>query len=140
MRRLLACVAWVLLLLAAAPIARAQDASSLGTPEVYANLEAAGVRVNVTGDADRDARLGLEVRRAGDAAWQPAHPLARIDATRFAGSLFFLSPATAYEARLTLDDPDNDQAETATAGFTTRPDGVALPPRPIHLYVDPERG
>lgn len=95
----------VLLALVAA-IAGAQSPIGLTALEGYGNLHAAGVVAAVTGDAERNATATLEWRRAGEPTFRAAHPLVRIAAGRFAGSLFWLEPGTSYEARVTLSDPD----------------------------------
>src|SRR5262245_44478501 len=79
-------------------------ASSLASIDAYANLHTAGVTVVVTGDTDNDAGVALEWRLA-TGTFRTGHPLVRVDATRFVGSVFDLAPATGYEVRVTLTDP-----------------------------------
>jgi hypothetical protein len=91
----------------------------------------------VAGDDDRDASATLEWRLPPQATFRPAHPLVRIDATRFVGSLFSLAPGQAYEVRVTIADPDGvSGAPTTLAPLATRP---AAQPEPSlrRLYVAP---
>lgn len=128
---------WLLLLaLSATPVA-AQNGARLAAVEGYGNLETAGAVVTLSGDADRDAAVALEWRRSGEAQFRPAHGLVRVDATHLAGSLFGLQPATAYELRVSLSDPDGvSGAATATAAFSTRADALTEPGLRT-LYVSP---
>ena len=84
---------WSTAAAAAAPV-------SLVSATTYANFHAAGVVVTVGGDPERNAAAALEWRAAGESAFRPGHPLTRVDATRFAGSLFWLQPGAAYEVRV----------------------------------------
>jgi hypothetical protein len=106
--------------------APAQNAVTVLSASGYGNFNAAGVLVTVSGDADGDATVALEWRRAGG-SFLPAQPLERIDASHFAGSLFGLEPGTRYEARVTLVDPDGVAGSPATAAFETRADTLAEP-------------
>jgi hypothetical protein len=119
--------------------ALAQDGSTAGPAEVHANIHAAGVRVAVQGDEDRDARVELELREPAE-AWRPAHPLQRTAGGLFVGSLFDLEPDAAYEARLTLRDPDNAGEASQVVAFRTRPDGPSPPAAPVELWVSAARG
>jgi parallel beta-helix repeat protein len=104
-------------LLLGAPRADAAVAEVIGvTPGVHA----AGVRLSLTGDPNRDATAALSYRIAGSETWRPALPLVRLDESRFAGSLFFLTPDTEYEARVLLVDPDDAEPSEAIATFRTR--------------------
>ncbi|UXI69827.1 right-handed parallel beta-helix repeat-containing protein [Tahibacter amnicola] len=115
----------------------AQNSATLAGVEGYGNLVTGGAIATLTGDADRDARVTLEWRRAGEPAFRGAHPLVRIDATHLAGSLFHLSPGTAYEIRLTLTDPDGTTGATSqVTTLSTRPD--TLPEAGLRtVYVTP---
>jgi hypothetical protein len=126
----------VLVFLAASPAA-AQNAVSLVSVTAYGNFHAGGALATVSGDANGNATAALEWRTTPGGSFQAGHPLARIEATRFAGSLFSLSPATAYEVRVTLADPDGVVgAPSASAPFTTRVDGLPEPTLRT-LYVAP---
>ena len=125
----------VLLAATAAP-AFAQNSIGLVSVSGYGNFHAAGALATVSGDANRNASAALEWRLPGG-TFKAAHPLARIDATHFAGSLFWLTPGTAYEARVTLSDPDGvTGAPALVASFSTRPDTLPEPTLRT-LYVSP---
>ncbi len=113
-------------------------------------LLSAGFDWWITGDANRNASVTLEYRKKGDTAWKPAQPLLRLQnedvnavggstakpyengmlmarpplfykvPNMFSGSLFNLAENTAYEARLTLKDPDGVKGKTVqVASFRT---------------------
>ena len=131
-RTRLAAAGFVLPLLAAlagATPAFAGNATVPGALTTRATRVCAGFEWRITGDDNRDCAVSLEYRAAGTPSWQPAQPLWRVHdglwthgedpGSLLAGSLFNLSPSTAYEARLTLADPDGG-AEQRTVSFTTR--------------------
>ena len=78
-----------------------------------------GFEWHITGDDNRDASVATSYRKRGDRTWKQGAPLLRIGNERinenalqyvtpngFAGSIFDLEPATEYEARFVLSDPD----------------------------------
>jgi Right handed beta helix region len=81
------------------------------------------------------SKLEMRYRRAMDTDWKVGHPLLRINpawvaggapqapADSFAGSIFDLTPGTAYDVELTLSEP-GQAAQMLIARVTTR----ALPP------------
>jgi hypothetical protein len=88
-------------------------------------LRSLGVWWAVKGDANQNAKIEFEYRKVGSEAWQKAPDLWRVEkgahlagkkkessavvpegAWLFAGSALMLEPATAYELKLTLTDPD----------------------------------
>jgi hypothetical protein len=125
------------LLLSAAASAGAQDAVSLVSIGATGTFHAGGVVLTVAGDANRNAAAALEWRLSGQPSFRAAHPLVRIDATRFIGSLFGLGPGASYEVRATITDPDGVAGNpVATAALSTR--SPALPePTLRRLYVSP---
>ena len=130
-----------------APAARAANATVPGVLTVGTTFLCAGFEWAVTGDDNDNCTVALEHRRAGTSAWLPAQPLLRAEhglwthgedsSNLLAGSLFFLEPGVAYEARLTLADPDGG-ADQRIVAFTTRtpPQAAAL----RTLYVVPGSG
>ncbi len=93
-----------------------------------ATIRAAGLVLDIQGDANQNAEATLEWRPVGDGPFRPAHPFIRVDATHLVGSVFWLEPATTYEARLTLSDPDGVIDDpTRTLAFSTRPEAVPSP-------------
>ncbi len=85
----------------------------------------------ITGDADLDATVTVRFRAAGATTWRQGMPLFRVPAggtqgftwdDRFAGSLFELAPATAYDVELALADPDGGcVVQTLTASTRAVP-------------------
>jgi hypothetical protein len=100
-----------------------------------------GIVWTVTGDTDHDAAAAVEFRVAGAPSWSPAMNLVRVDSSagnQLAGSVMFLQPATSYEVRVALMDPDGG-AETRTASVST----IATPARQTPartLHVIPGTG
>ncbi len=87
-------------------------------PPTLVNL---GFEWKITGDDDRDATVAVEYRKRGDTLWRQGLPLLRIGGEKiwrdkeffeyhtphlFAGSILDLQPATTYECRFTMGDPD----------------------------------
>jgi parallel beta-helix repeat protein len=125
------------LLCAACPPLLAQNAIGFGQLDAYGTLQAGGVVAGVSGDANRNASARLEWRLQGESSFRAGHPLARVDATHFVGSLFQLAPGRTYEVRVTLADPDGTGATpTRTSAFATRAEAGAFAPLRT-LYVAP---
>ena len=116
-------------------------------------LENLGFRWYVEGDSNRNARVEVAFRRAGDTEWKDALPMLRVHheivnqdygpyrvGNLFAGSVLFLKPATQYEVRFIMSDPDG--------GAPTEPriERVATSEEPVAfaggrtIHVDPEKG
>jgi hypothetical protein len=89
----------------------------------------------VQGDTNRNAAVEVSYRKKGDADWNPAQPLVRLNGERiyaesridvvvpnmFAGSILDLEPASTYEVRLSMADPDGVQGVAQrTVTVTTR--------------------
>lgn len=116
----------------------ARAAASL---ELYGTFEAMGVIVTIDAgdDPDGDMLASLEYRLQGSADYRPGYPLARLPADavagdRFVGSLFWLNPGTAYEVRVSFDDPDSgplDGTSLEAAGSTR---SEITFPTPTHTY------
>jgi hypothetical protein len=87
----------------------------------------------IQGDDNRTASVAVAYRKQGEAQWNSALPLLRLQGERisandrmdvispnmFAGSILDLEPGTAYDVRLTLSDPDGVSGE-ATKNVTVR--------------------
>jgi parallel beta-helix repeat protein len=118
-------------------VAQAQNSSTFSSLAGYGTLQAGGVIATVTGDANRNATANLEWRAQGDSAYRNGHPLVRVDATHFLGSLFWLDAAHAYDVRVTLTDPDGAGATpTRSASVVTRAEAATFAPTRT-LYVAP---
>ena len=82
-------------------------------------IENLGFRWYIEGDSNRNASVAVAFRKKGQTQWKDALPMLRVHhevsnqrygpyrtGNLFAGSVLFLEPATAYEVRLTMRDPD----------------------------------
>jgi hypothetical protein len=115
--------------------ARAFAQSQIVSVTPFANFQTAGVLVTISGDTQGNAYCNLAYKRAADAAFKTAMSFPKIDATHLAGSVFGLSPGTAYNLRVTLVDPDGVAGTaTQTVNVTTRADTFAEPTAQT-LYV-----
>jgi len=106
-----------------------------GAIQAYSTITSIGIEWDIVGDADHDATAAVEYRVAGSAAWRSALPLVRVDyngSNLLAGSVLFLSPATSYEVKLTLADPDGGTA-VQTVPVTTRPIPAFVAARTFHV-------
>jgi hypothetical protein len=96
-------------------------------------IENLGFRWYISGDSNRNASVGVAYRQVGETSWRDALPMLRVhhevvnqdyDPYRtgnlFAGSVMFLLPGTAYEVRLTMDDPDGGAPPPKTLTASTR--------------------
>ena len=155
----LACVASVSAQNAAAPEPPPGPvAATPGALRQYATIHSIGIEWDIAGDSNHNATCDVQFRRKGAAEWSPGLPLFRTDYTWFygkdkktgkpnvsnktanmlAGSLFFLHPATTYEIRLALKDPDGGQ-ETRELTVATRP-VPTLPTGGRTFHVAPGEG
>jgi hypothetical protein len=93
-----------------------------------ATLQCLGAYWIVKGDDNRNGRINVEYRQAGQQAWRKGMPMFRVqkgatsqkthqaelnpppDCWLFAGSVVGLAPDTEYELKLTLSDPDGPAA------------------------------
>ena len=120
-------------------------------------LENLGFWWSITGDVNRNGRVNVEYKRAGETAWREALPLLRIGGEQvgrdrenlkyivpdgFAGSILGLTPGTEYNIRLTLSDPDGATGET-TRTLTLRTRSEPQPysgGRTLHVYSPEHKG
>lgn len=113
-------------------------------------IQTIGVSLPVlAGDENYDAAVRVSYRPAGTSEWKEALPLQRIRpetlsravpsafpiAEQFAGSIFDLDPASAYEVRLVIEDPDGGST-TRTGRTETRAVPRATPQSPRVVEVD----
>ncbi|MBX7136345.1 MAG: hypothetical protein K1X83_00070 [Oligoflexia bacterium] len=115
--------------------AQAQNAATPGTLEaVIPTLSSAGFAWPITGDDNGNARVTIRYRRVGDAGWSQGLPFMRVEKNTtslnfnpgnyISGSLLNLTPATQYEAELTLSDADGGSS-IQTKTFSTRAEPAA---------------
>lgn len=116
-------------LLLATAGAEAENATHAGKFVVeHPTLLNLGFEWQIRGDANRNAKVAVQFRRAGESAWREALPLVRIGGENiyrrrehldytvpdgFAGSILNLEPGTEYECRFELTDPDGMSGETS---------------------------
>jgi hypothetical protein len=116
-------------------------------PATLINL---GFEWYVDGDDNRNAKVDVSYRRQGEARWNNALPLLRLQHERinngpqldvvtpnmFAGSILDLEPDTPYEARFVLSDPDGVAGpREKTVTVRTRPEPMpAAGGRVFHVY------
>jgi Right handed beta helix region len=129
----------------------------LGEPHLERpTLRSLGVYWIIQGDENQNASIRLEYRKEGSSPWQAGAPLFRVergahlaekygsrievpgDGWLFAGSVLLLEPDTAYELKLTLDDPDGGSA-TRTFKSRTRSE-PRVSPQARRRYVVPGTG
>lgn len=121
---------------------------ALGTTPGEANLpsptlEHLTVQWLVDGDTNENGVVTVRWREPGG-SWHEGTPLRRTPAgalegfewpNRHVGTVFGLSPGTAYEVELALSDPDGG-CEIRTLTASTRPVPAAMPGAPV-IAVDP---
>jgi len=132
-----AAIALGLLALSASSLVQAQNTSSLASVDTYGTFEAGGVVAVVNGDANGNAAAQLEELAPGASGYRIVHPLVRVDATHFVGSLFSLQPGNTYGVRVTLIDPDGvTGSATVSENLSTRAENAPFVPSRT-LYVAP---
>ncbi len=97
-------------------LAVAADSTAPGEVSApFPTLHAISIEWLIDGDDDGDATVTVRYRRQGESTYRDGLPLFRVPAgtgqgfswqNRFAGSIFDLDEATAYEIELELSDPD----------------------------------
>jgi hypothetical protein len=108
-----------------------------------------GFEWRIDGDDNRNAIVSVSYRKKGEQTWKEGLPLLRIGNERinenalryvtpngFAGSLFDLEPATEYECRFVMSDPDGIGGR-ATEIITVRTRGEPTPAaggKTYHVY------
>ena len=125
--------------MAVATSAWSQNATTLTTYELHANIETVSVVASYTGDDNVNAVAHVSYRPAGSGAFVAGHDLVRLAGKRFAGSVFFLKSATSYEVRVVVDDADNASQPTFIAAVLTRAD-TPPPSAGAAWYVDATSG
>jgi hypothetical protein len=112
-----------------------------------------GFEWEISGDANRNATVGVEYRAAGEVPWKQGMPLLRMGGEqifrapstvphRFAGSVIDLQADTEYEVRLTMIDPDGvngDRVQTRRLRTRGEPKAAAGG-RTLHVYPPAWKG
>ena len=105
-----------------------------------ATIENLGFRWYISGDSNRNASVTVEFRKHGQSQWTEALPMLRVHqevvnqvygpyrtGNLFASSVLFLEPATTYQVRFTMSDPDGGApAESKIVSATTRAEPKAF--------------
>jgi hypothetical protein len=120
----------VVMLVATAGAARAQNALTISEVRTdRATLHTVGVQVLVSGDANRDAAIGVRWRPAGTTEYRDAPPLFRVlpetvigwtVPEQLAGTIFDVTPGATIDVELTVTDPDGGDVGTRMLTATTR--------------------
>ena len=94
--------------------------------DLYPNIKTVGI---VVSGIDLPKTAGLMYRQSNETIWRTGHPLIRIDDGRLVGSLFELSPATAYSIKVV------DGTTEISASISTQLEELQFTPSTI-LHVD----
>src|SRR5690242_3779191 len=117
----------------------------------HPTLKNLGFEWSIRGDANRNAAVAVQFRKADASDWREALPLVRIGGENvyrrrehldytvpdgFAGSILNLEPGTDYECRFQLTDPDGTEGETVrTVRVKTRSEPQpSKTGRTLHVY------
>src|SRR5215467_6915262 len=108
-----------------------------------------GFEWRIDGDDNRNAAVAVSYRKKGEQTWKEGLPLLRIGNERinenslhyivpngFAGSIFDLEPATEYECRFVMSDPDgiDGKAENIVSVRTRFEPKPAVGGKVYHVY------
>ena len=136
----------------------AQNATQAGKFTVeHPTLLNLGFEWSISGDANRNATVGVSFRAVGETAWREALPLVRIGGENiyrrrenldytvpdgFAGSILNLQPGTEYECRFEMKDPDGTSGQTSQmVKVKTRTEPQAYTGgRMLHVYMPDYKG
>lgn len=126
-------------------------ATQIDELELYATIENIGVRSNFSGDPDGNNVAILEYKKVGSASWKPGIPMTvdrrELFNTESGGQpnpyknqwravIFWLTPNTEYEVRVTYSDPDGvSGTNPVVATVKTRNDNP--PSNGTNYYVSP---
>ncbi len=135
-----------------------QAADKVTAKEFYAEpptLISLGFEWQIDGDDNHNAAVAVYYRKKGAPAWKEGLPMLRLDHERinenalqyttpnmFAGSIFDLEPATDYECRFVLSDPDGVEGKaenivTVRTRFEPKP---AAGGKVYHVYPPDYKG
>jgi len=112
----------------------------VGSIELYGTFHAMGVIATLPAgsDSNRNAVASVDYRVSGSLDYGAGFPLTRVAATRFVGSLFWLTPGTGYDVRVRYADPDGAPLDTGWAGATASTRNELTTPVPTRtLNVGP---
>lgn len=116
----------------------ASISGSDATLELYGTFHAMGVNVDIAATDDPNLNATASVAyRAGSSTFQPGFPLSRVSNTRFSGSLFWLTPGTSYDVRVTFTDPDGILNGVTLSGSGSTRAEITIPSATHTYYVSP---
>jgi len=117
-------------------MAAQENATTTDKLELYPNFQTLSVYAYFSGDANSNNATTLDYRPAGG-GWRQGHPLTRISAGLWTGSIFWLTPGQRYEVRVRFSDPDGVASPSVTASAVTRNDRWPVGSgRTIHVAVN----
>lgn len=140
---ILASVAAIPLLLTR-PVAQSTDVLAITSVALdRPTLHTLGVQMLIGGDRNRNAHVAVRYRPAASSVWRPGPPLFRVlpetvpqpVPEQFAGSIFDLTPDTAYEIELHAIDADGPLDELRIVTGRTRPVPRETPATPRTITV-----
>jgi parallel beta-helix repeat protein len=114
--------------------------STIGSIELYGTFHAMGVITTVPAGSDpnNNAVANVDYRVSGSVDYAAGFPLTRVGATRFVGSLFWLTPGKSYDVRVRYADPDGAPLDTGWVGATASTRSELATPVPARtLNVSP---
>ncbi len=109
--------------------------------DLYANYNTIGVNVKLNdADIEKDAVGILEYKEVDEGTWKMGFPLSRVDndLNVLSGSVFWCTPNTAYDIRVTINDATTSVLNGQLLTGTTQTRQEVQVPSPIQtLYVSP---
>lgn len=126
----------VLAVVCISAFAFAQDSTKALGLSLYATFNSIGIISSYSGDINGDNNASLEYRSVGSPEWIPAHKPSKIINDRYAGSIFFLDPATEYEIRLSYYDPDGVTDSPLSGVIQTRAENFPTGNKNYHVALD----
>lgn len=131
------CVAVALLCFSISAASAAVNSMTGGAVDAGANYITIGVIAHITGDDNLNGSATVQYRVQGSGTWKQGHPLYRLDATRFAGDIFYLTANTTYEVDVQLNDPDGVSNDPAAFLISTKSETIPGQGTGTHRYVSP---
>jgi parallel beta-helix repeat protein len=116
----------------------AQNNVQFGHVEAIPGINSIGITAEIIGDQNSNAKIELRYRSGNNADWKSGHPVSRISAEKFAGSLFRLPENEEFEIELRLQDADGIVGNSSYAfGSKTLPGKIPEYTGGQKIYVAP---
>jgi parallel beta-helix repeat protein len=132
-----AVMVFVSLILVMSQAVAAVNPTTGGPVEAGANYATIQVIAYISGDDNGNGSATVFYRPQGQPAWQQGHPLYRMDATRYAGVIFYLTADATYEVDVQLSDPDGVSGDPAPFLVSTRSETIPGQGTGRPIYVSP---